>query len=321
MNKLIFSSGILLLAAMLLTSCGPGEGGGGLTDYDSDYDYPRDTSGREVVKDFQFVSLSSSSVGLRWRAATSPEVTGYQVKWRAIDNRDDTGSVVVNGLSATINELSLVPYNFYVYSIIDGKIYDSRYVVGVWAPAERLTTDGGASPSIRIYEPDSEYGSGLIVDPNREGLRRVRIEPEAGAQFALTIDNSVSPTQGIFGAAWCNPENQLEGRSDPEVYLFETFYSASSLDGWYVAAETDLHSLLYFATQRCQQLPLSLIGSSGGPQGMGFFVRLGDRDSAGRHFVRILIRPGTNGKLLQGVAPNRYVEVEVSYGGGNMPYA
>lgn len=260
----------------------------------------------------QAVSLSATSVGLKWTAPVDSGVITYRVSWRASDNSTDSGSTDVAVPSATINNLGTSKgYIFSVRSVRSGVASTAAQIT--WASAMRH----GQTVSLRLYETQSSLGSGLTIDPALGGPKNVSVSasnPNPGAvQLAIYTTGTSSNTFSI-GAAYAFDEYRNVNAFDQNTFISDSSYPAQSLDSWYGTSSIDTR-IPTNGNVRAFDFPAAQTSGLG----QGFYVRTG---TAGNyHYARVFIK-NVGGNLLQSSSQGRFIEVEISYQQtANLPYA
>lgn len=270
----------------------------------------------KVVRDLQAVSLSETSVGLKWTAPESDGITGtisYRVSWHLEGNAAaDSGSVDVAGTSATMTVQAGKEYDFEVVAVRGGK---ASTAVGVhWAGATRY----GKTVSIKVYEDESAQPSGLTLDPSLGGPKVVSVSssnPNLRTVQLAIYTVAADPSNFIIGPAYAITEYQNADSFDVNTHISDSAFATPSLDGFYLNKALTT----WFASGNGNKSAFTLpIAQS--TNGQVFFVRTGAA-ATDQHFARIFVK-NVSGKMLQGTAPNRFVELEISYqSGANLPYA
>jgi len=261
-------------------------------------------------------SIGASQVALSWTAPVDTGVITYLVAWAPVTGgtASDSGSADVATTSHTVNGLATnLSYKFYVYSVRSSK--SSAATTIEWAGAVRFTTEPGSSTTIRMYETKSNSGSGLTLDPPN-GPKNVSVgasNPNPGSVNLAIYTSDDQPTTFDIGAAYAFIEYRNANNFDQNTYISDSSYPATSLSTWYSSGSIAPHipndgNIRYF------RLPIAQTSN-----GQGFYVRTG---TAGDYnYARVFIK-NVGGKLLQGTAPSRYIEVDVSYQtNANVPYA
>lgn len=268
----------------------------------------------------QASSMSATSVGLRWNAVTG--ATSYLVSWTPVGNpAAQSGNVTVSTTSAAANNLTAgVRYTFSVQGVnADG---NGTAATMDWAGAGRYTQNTGgadaANPSttLRIYEFDSQYGSGVVLNPALGGPKTVSTVVERPGLVQLAI--FVTGDNVIIGSAGGFPEYRgvnNPAKFDQNVFISNTTFAVNSLNEWYVANPINTYIDSVDGNVSAFTIP-----NASTNVGQGFFVRIG---TAGAYnYARVLVKTGANNRILQGSGNNRYVELEVSYQTTpNLPFA
>ena len=273
---------------------------------------PGDGTGPTAPSGLQATSLSATSVGLKWVASTDSGAISYTVSWRASDGTDSGSVPSLTTLAYTVNNLSASKgYVFSVYAVRSS--VKSTAATITWAGAPRY----GTTTTIRMYETLSSQGSGLTLDPSLGGPVNARVSasnpnPER-VQLAIYTKGS-DPNTFSIGAAYAFIEYRNVNGFDQNTFISTSSYPAQSLNEWYSAASID-GMIPSDGNGRAFELPISQTGGAG----QGFYVRTGT--TGNYHYARVFVK-NVGGKLLQGSAPERYVELEISYQQtANLPYA
>lgn len=271
----------------------------------------------------QVVSISSTSVGLKWTASTTASVT-YTVT--RVGTGTPLDSNVVAGLatvSTTLNGLTAREYSFSVVAV-DSNGTSSPITVK-WAPATRHVADASGATTLRLYEKASSSGSGMTIDPALGGPKNVSMIVTAPgvAQLAMFLYTD----KLVVGPAYAIPEYGASGNFNPakvdsSTYVAKTSVIAAApstltLDNWYGA--TALNQLI--KTADGGNVIAYEFTNSNQSVATGFYVRTGSDASGNQHYARVLIT-ANGGQMVQGTSPNRYIEVQISYqNAANVPYA
>lgn len=253
--------------------------------------------------------------------ATSKNETTISIKWtKATTGEAPTGFVLVIADDGGANAQSLdisnpATTNVDVSGLTEGKVYQ-MYVYAVndtakssptatikWAPAKRYTT------SLRLYESDSDFGSGIEL-PSSAGLT-----VDNGNRWDLCIDTRLesydigSPSLSTY----CGDDGKFikNGQVARITGIGKLWQNVTSLDDVYESiALNDQQN----GTIEEKLLNFNVANTNG--QQFAFVVK-----TAAGNFAKVLVK-ANGGKLLQGTAPDRYVDLEISYqSGANIPYA
>jgi hypothetical protein len=273
-----------------------------------------------AVTSFKATSMSATSVGLTWTPGDTVTGTTYNVSWTGDLNADKGSANGISGTSTVATGLTAgQSYTFSVTAVRNGETSSASTVK--WAPADRYSSDqGNTTISIKMYEKASANGSGLLLDPTLGGPKNVSASsglPIAELQKVqlVILANDANSTFGI-GPAYAFDAYKAVNDFYSKLYIGDSTYVASSLDTWYDNKPIDQRILLPDGNISAYT---GIPNAPGGTQGQGFYVRIGD--AGAYHYARVFIN-NVGGKLLQGSAPNRYVELTISYQKtANLPYA
>jgi hypothetical protein len=271
------------------------------------------------VEDLTATSIDDSSVSIRWGLpAGGPRPTSYRVYWRPVAG-GAIDSVDTQLESATVSGLAPGAYTFSVATVVRPKA--SERVSIAWAGAHRYDTDVVTGEPLRIYEQASTQNSALSIDPAAGGPRSVstRAGTSGRGQLAIYVERvSANEERLLIGPLHALSEYPVSAaldfsKVDSSVYISSTTYEAYDLDEWYLDGPLDR------LIPRTGNLSAFILQTRGIGISQGFIVRTGP---AGRyHYARVLATMKA-GSLLQGTAPNRFVELEISYQPvENIPFA
>jgi|GEM_PF-837120 len=257
------------------------------------------------------VSLNQNSVRIRWEAANDTGTITYAVKYRSEGGILDSGTISdINGTNVTISALlSGRAYAFSVYSV-RSEVFSATSATVSGAPANRYST------GIRMYEKSSSQGSGLIVDPSKGGPENINITvPSTDVQLAMFVDDVNKKM--LIGPLYGLEEYRNVDGFDRNVYISDSIYLIPGLNEWY---DNQPISDRISEGGNLSHFPLPFQMSPQSQNMLMFYLRTGVADNY--HYARVLLKKDASGKILQGTAPNRYVELEISYQTApNVPYA
>ena len=273
-------------------------------------------NGVDAPTDLEAVTLGATSVGLKWVGAV-PVGSRYDVSWTNADGTSTGEKSVNEAVSTTVEGLTAgVEYTFSVVFVnADG---DASLATTInWAGATRYPV-AGSTVEINMYEFDSDNGSGLILDgaTGPENASMSANNPNLGeVQLAFFLNSdgtfSIGPSFGYPSTTFANADG-----TDPNVIVSDQIFTTPSLDDWYLAS-----SLTSLLTQNSQNIFDNLAAARTDGAGYAFVVRIGS-DAASYHFARVFIKPDSNGNFINGVAPNRFISLEISYQNTvNLPFA
>ncbi len=309
-----------LMAGLLVASCGIVATGCN--------ENPTDTPSTGSVgtpSSLKATSVDASSVRLAWNAPNDTAIASYMISYSAQSTVDSsqvtvTPSSTVGQLYTVTNLKPGVEYRFYVRAV-RGSDMSSAATVN-WAGASRYSDDGART--LRMYEFNSDKGSGLLLDPTiGSGPRMASAKTEPGNvqlawlfKAAGTAGNAPNAVDSVIvGAAPAFPEFSNRASFYQNVYISgSTFFGTSLSD---IFPDRPLDQLVLTDTNtRAFALPAAQPAGIG----QGFYVRIGT-SSATYHYARVFIRNnGTN--LVQGSSPDRYIQIDVSYQQtANLPFA
>jgi len=258
-------------------------------------------------------ATASDAVALKWTPATDSGTITFKVAWKSSD-ATDSGSV--SGLTATSQTVTgLKVGKQYTFSVtaVRGTLSSSAATVDA-AGATRY----GSTTSLKLYESKSALPSGLTIDPALGGPAVVSVSSSnpnlSSVQLAIYKDVS-NALQFEIGPAYAYDTTIYRNANlfDHNTYISDSTFPAANLDSWY---GTGSIAGRFTSTGNVSTFPLPDLQST---LGQGFYVRTG---TAGNyHYARVFVK-NNGGKLLQGTAPDRYIEIEISYQtGANLPFA
>jgi len=249
------------------------------------------------VDSLKATSIDAATVRLKWNASTTTNINGYRVTVLNSASGAAIGTTNVSGTTLDVNGLTAgTVYLFRVQTRTADTVSTAREIR--WSPAVRVTTmQGGA---VRIYETASGFGSGLAI----QGGTARNLVVASGADWDFGIETRSADTLRIGSPGSLNYSSIVrtpatDTRTGDQLYL-----NVDSLSQVF-DTQVQMGSPGSFA------IPLRTITK-------GLVLAIQTR--AG-NFAKIFVKSANN-SLLQGTAPNRYVEVEISYQPvANVPYA
>lgn len=307
----------LLMGGLMMAALGFGSTGCNENTVD-----PNDSTGNGTAPSaptgLMAVTQGPTQVGLKWTPSTDTGSISYSIE--AIP----TGAVVagdtvrvtaaVGASTVTVTGLgSNKAYTFHVYSV-RSTVKSTSSAQITWAGASRHSTSG---TTMRMYEFDSQLGSGLTVDPAKGGPANISVRnASTDVQLAMyNLDNLGANDTILIGAAYAIEAYRNVNAFDINTYVSSQIFAVPSLDQWYENADLttrfDNTGNLYY---------YKVLETVGGSNTYMFYLRTGTAGSY--HYARVLLKKDGSGRILQGTAPNRYVEVEISYQlTPDLPYA
>lgn len=253
-----------------------------------------------AVDSLKATSANATTVRLKWNASSTTNINGYRVTILNTTSGATIGTTTVSGTTVDISGLTAgVVYLFRVQTRTADTVSTAREIR--WSPATRVTTMQGGV--IRMYETASGFGSGLAI----QGGTALNLTVARGAEWDLGIHTRTadvltigSPgSLGYTGIARDTARGQ-ETRTADNLYL--------NVDSLNQVFDTQVQ----MGGAGSFPVPLRTITR-------GFVLAIQTR--AG-NFAKIFVKASSAGVILQGTAPNRYIEVEISYQPvANVPYA
>lgn len=244
-------------------------------------------------------SRSATSIGLKWTApATGVTPTGYSIKYTPVGGTAQTMDVATTSTTADIT--GLVEGTIYTITVSakNSTAVSTASSAVMWAPAKRLTG------TFKIYSSKSTTnGSGLRFNP--ADVLKIADGPEWDICFDDKDGRPLVGSPGVSG--YVDGNNQFPGQKDAKIVaLGRDYLGVNSLDDIY-----DVDSLSVAPTGGFKEVLKDLSTVPDKTKGYGFVVR-SRKDPATVNFAKVLVKSdGT--KLVQGTAPEQYIEVEVSY--------
>lgn len=245
----------------------------------------------------QATSINSTTVGLR--VTGSPSETdalfdGYYLKITPGTFPEE--KITNKNLHQVTGLVEGTEYTFAVYAKFTNGEKSSDVTIR-WSPATRYdVTD------IRVYEYDSNRGSGLTL------------QGDGGIPQTLTIaradewDICLDTREGIYdigspvASAYTDNSGKFKanGKTARDLYVYNVFEDYNDLDDLFDSKAIDGYTpsqKVYPFTSRTAGFIMSVKTFSGAGSG---------------YFAKVLVK-AANGKILQGTAPDRYVQLAVSY--------
>jgi len=296
-------SGIVAVAALLFVGC---------EESTAPEEPPTPVSPPAPPSNLQALSVDDSTVRLKWDP--SPSESNQRFGWyELMVYNDATGSFVgkaqLRSSPTDITGLrSGTVYRFELYAMWADTTRDtarSRTAAVVrWAPATRYTTFADGSP-IRIYETDSQFPSGLDLEGPDGRPRALTVRD--GNEWDLCLDTR----GGSYDIG--SPRLSTYNISNPRRTLIDTLRLR---DPRYLAVDS-LNQL--FETEAFGATTLAEALANFNDRRRGFVIVLRTQDG---NWAKVFVKADAQGNILRGTAPNRYVELEISYQKTpNVPYA
>lgn len=247
-------------------------------------------------------------------------LSGYEIRWTYAGGTDTSEHRFVDVEEVRIDGLRPGIYQFEVTPIGNGERGAATAIQ--WAGAVRYDTDMlQANTPLRLYEAASNRGSGLAIDLIGRGAARVKIgEPVAIPPLItiLAVDVDESGDGFDIGPPLSFPRYLGMPAIDTTALLSSEAFSVESLYGWGLGSSIEALVRSSGTMHRFSNIP----GGLPTGRGIGFVMRVGIGYPVPlHHYLKVFIR-NIDGRLLHGEAPNRYIELEVSYQTvPNVPFA
>jgi hypothetical protein len=256
----------------------------------------------DAVSGLQATSIDDATVRLRWTAVSSStvSVTGYRVTVLS-----STGTVI--GTATPTNPIVDVSgltagrvYTFRVQTRTRDTVSGERTIN--WSPAQRIRMASGGA--VRLYESNSTFGSGLAF----QGGIAQNLTIANASRWDIALDtrpNTAGQVTFDIGSPNASSYDAFRTNGGRRTIVSSSVYN--NVDSLNQVFDTQIN----IGTME------QLIGFTNANRGFVFACRTQDGN-----FAKVFVRASASGVLLQGTAPNRYVEVEISYQPvANVPYA
>jgi hypothetical protein len=274
---------------------------------------PTPTAPPQPPSNLQALSVNDSTVRLRW--TPSPSESNANFGFYRLRVYDDAQGRLVGtlrlGTQTPVDIVGLrsgTVYRFELYAVWRDTARDTAESVTAavvrWAPAVRYTTLPDGSP-IRLYETDSQFPSGLDLE-GPDGRPRT-LTVAQGNEWDLCLDTR--------GGSWDigSPRLSTYAIANPRRTLIDTLRLRQQK---YLQVDS-LNQI--FETEAFGAATLAEALANFNNQRRGFIIVLRTQDG---NWAKIFVKADARGNILQGTAPNRYVELEISYQKTpNVPYA
>lgn len=264
----------------------------------------------EPPVNLEATSLNSTSIKIKWDLAPSDKnnwsaFKDYQLYVTPPPTNPVTIAKGVNVYTAT----GLTEGTVYTFTLKARYTNNKESTTGAiiqWSPATRFVTTDNGEP-IKVYETASSLGSGLQLY-NAAGNAPSVVTVANGGQWNLGLDTRTSGKL-IFGPAKAIDYNYSSTPQTTEMNV-DNFFDVLSLDEVFDSQALDAGTL------REETLDLN---SQNATNGFVFIVRA--QNGSKWNYAKVHIKK-VGGVILQGTAPNRYIECNISYQmTAGVPYA
>lgn len=294
-----------------------------------------DTGGSESSS-MTVIALDSRTVKVRFTVRVLGVRLGYRISYRSIGESEygvDTGSVFVGDFenrdpNPTTEITGLTPqlYEFTLSTVTTDYKTQPSYDTVRGAPAWRYNRDvqSGTSP-LRLYERGSAMGDALVLDPDRLGPTVTTVDNASDGSIALALgveaDAGKSSVHVDLWVAGIVIANIPSAKADLNSILgFHDSRSQTTLDDYHVHQHR-FAEMSRGVSVNYQPLQYSSDAADSTYRPMGLYARFSTETPGIFRHARILVLPSSSGKILQGVAPNRYIEFDLSIGHPGVPFA
>jgi len=251
------------------------------------------------ISNLMATSIDSATVALKFDA--SPSEIEALFKEYVVEITPGTFSPIIIPKGTTIANITGLPeikeYTFSIKAVFsNGKA--SVPVSVKWAPAHRYNF------SIRVYEYASSRGSGLVFQDDDGQPRTLTAASNVKWDICLDTRNNIYQIGSPKASDYTDDKGNYNNNNQP----------ARNLDIYKVVENVDKLSDV-FDSQGIDKNPNPLqkmIDFTTKTKGFVLFVKSYPPGNPAGNFAKVFVT-AKNGVILQGTAPDRYVELEVSY--------
>ncbi|MBI5325299.1 MAG: fibronectin type III domain-containing protein [Ignavibacteriae bacterium] len=258
----------------------------------------------EPPTNIRATSKDSTKIILKWDLSTSEsdaKFTGYTLEISPSPLAPQSISKGVNTI--TIDNLSEgTVYTFKLYSVMDGEESATAATID-WSPATRFDLTVNGAP-IRVYETDSDYGSGLdLYDPNDPGKAPKVWTVANGAEWNLALDTRATGKIIVGSPKMVNYNYGTQPRIT-EISSNHYWENAASLD--------DVFDSEALSSGAFTETTIDLAALDASVTSIVLVLRTIEPGNTENTYAKVLIKKSQSG-WLQGAVGNRYIECIVSY--------
>lgn len=264
----------------------------------------------------QATALNDSTIRLKWTASTSTgesDFGGYLLSYQITSGAQNVKLSAVTTTDVTGLKAG-TQYTFTLKSRRSNDTLSATSVSVTWSPSYRF------ADVIKLYETASAFGSGLdIYDATAKTPQLLKIANGTLWDICLDTRNESwdigSPTASSYVDAQGKFTSGAQtGQLARTTVVYKVIDSVSSLDDIFGSQSLDKLGNPKEALAHFGDLP-----SIGQNKTKSFVLVVKTADG---NFAKVLVKATSGGTILQGTAPNRYVEVQVAYQtGAGVPYA
>lgn len=173
-----------------------------------------------------------------------------------------------------------------------------------WSPATRFIKNNNEDV-IKVYETASDFGSGLRMFALAPDNAPRTYKVSSGAEWDLGLDTRNSKI--IFGSA-TKIDYNYTGTPKP-TQMLDVYFEADSLNGLFDSQAMNAGTRDSKYTEKT--FDLTSVTSA---KNLVFYVRKYEPGQTRYNYAKVLLRKNPSGAgYIQGSAPNRYLEFQISY--------
>lgn len=257
----------------------------------------------------QATSINATTIHIRYEASPSESNTlfkDYQLTWKEDGPAAGDSKVVLKGTNP-VEVAGLAEGKVYLFTLVARYTNDSvsSPVTVSWSPASRFIKNVN-DDVIKVYETASDFGSGLQMFYEAEGAPRVR-KVANGKDWDLgirTTDNKI-----LIGSATKLLYNYPTGQEPDPTNFYKDYFTAASLNDIFDSRAMNDGDRNTNYTEKTFDLT-----NYTDAKNVIFYVRKFQPGQTRYNYAKVMAkRPASGGSFLQGSAPNRYIEFEISY--------
>jgi hypothetical protein len=205
--------------------------------------------------------------------------------------------------------------SFTITKLTEGKIYNfqvvakytndsvSTPVIIKWSPATRFELNVN-DDVIKVYETDSDFGSGLMMYDPTGGAPKVR-KVANGADWDLGLDTRSSKV--IFGSA-TKINYSYTGTPKPTQIFGDKYFETESLNSLFDSQAMNAGGNDIKYVEKTFD-----ITTETSTKNLVFYVRKADATGKYNYAKVMIIKNPSGAGYLQGASSNRYIELQISY--------
>lgn len=264
------------------------------------------------VSNLMATSINNETIAIKFDASPSETNTLFK-DYQVVMTPGTFAPVFLNKGESEAQFTNLSEGTIYKFEIVARYTNDSISTISSieWSPATRFELSNNDA-LIRVYESASDLGSGLrMFSPMPDNAPRTyTIANSAEWDLALyTKDGKLT-----FGSATKAPYSYAN--APQTVQMFADTFQADSLSALFDSKAMNAGDRDTKYTERVEDL--AAINSA---KNVVFYVRKYEAGQTRYNYAKVMVKKN-GASYLQGTAPNRYVEVQISYQKtADVPYA